>query len=38
MEANRPDPVDVNQFAVGQGKISVMSEVGWADRHNTGSP
>jgi hypothetical protein len=28
MEANRPDPVDVNQFALGQSKISVMSEVG----------
>jgi hypothetical protein len=27
MEANRPDPVDVNQFALGQSKISVMSEV-----------
>jgi hypothetical protein len=30
MEANRPDPVDVNQFALGQSKISVMSAVGGA--------
>lgn len=28
MEANRPDPVDINQFAIGEKRINVIAAIG----------
>jgi hypothetical protein len=28
MEANRPDPVDLNQFAIGQDRMSIVAQLG----------